>query len=698
MVSKLCLLLDIHVLHVMYSFCVVFFSVDEEILEAYSTLSGAAFRRRAASIAEELGVPTEEVEMRARHLDSAARGASASKVRGKSSAGMPTSKELSATEQEFAWLVEEYFFLHPTAKKKLAFWFVELHASDEFGEEIKVRQDSMSEVQWKKAGKVNIFVKKSRLEEFHRFREAVRQKLRSGYVRDRMKDPFEERDAASSVGAPGTSRGLSASFSQDNEDDEFDETGVFPETPIDIKPKHKKGEKVFAAWIDNLLEDGDLAWFAGTIKGYSVTEKRGHYGEGRVYHVEFDDGDVDTNLKDLYVMSEKDYYLTEKGFVAGSSTSGISKISGKGDEYAETVGWYKTSYTGDQVFGLLSDAVKARDAKVVEKKGQYVTLADLIYPNDWDFPKQVFSRMPLWHGRGVIEFDDDHINDSGDETESRPRTSPRSKRPTSGETGSEDSESPGRVSGNKRKQSKKSAENGNGHKRHKRGHSHHSTKSSKTQSEEEALKYDLAVTHRLCAKFQLGGLCQTHISVRHGSDYLSYDNPSVWSNTAPSDVSVNSTEFDRIHHIIYKNRDDIGAIIHLRSPAATAVSCLQDGFKIFSFDGAPFYNKLVTCECRGTAKTMEKNIASAIGAIDDCNVLVLRNNGFACFTKSIDEAWLLAQRFEACCKLQLEVMKSGGEVHALTGKDIKQAVESGAAQSSVPTSVWSDLSASVMDA
>ena len=213
------------------------FTVDEEILEAYNTLSGAAFRRRAASIAEELGVPTEEVEMRARHLDSAARGASESKVRGKSSedaGGMPTSKELSATEQEFAWLVEEYFFLHPTAKKKLAFWFVELHASDEFGEEIKVRQDSMSEVQWKKAGKVNIFVKKTRLEEFHRFREAVRQKLRSGYVRDRMKDPFEERDAASSVGAPGTPRGLSVSFSQDNEDDEFDETGVFPENAGEI--------------------------------------------------------------------------------------------------------------------------------------------------------------------------------------------------------------------------------------------------------------------------------------------------------------------------------------------------------------------------------------------------------------------------------------------------------------------------------
>jgi len=677
-----------------------------EILEAYNTLSGAAFRRRAASIAEELGVPTDEVEMRARHLNSSlqqkrssSRGASGSKGRGKSSEDdedMPTSKDLAATEQEFAWLMEEYFFLHPTAKKKLAFWFVELHASDAFGEEIKEKQDSMSEVQWKKAGKVNIFVKKSRLEEFHRFRESVRKKLRSGYVRDRMKDPFEERDAVSSVEAPGTPRGLSVSFSQENDDDEFHETGVYPENPIDIKPKHKKGDRVFAAWIDNLLEDGELSWFAGTIKGYSVTEKRGHFGEGRVYHVEFDDGDVDTSLKDVYVMSEKDYYLVEKDFVASTSNSGISKISGVGDEYAETVGWYKTSYTGDKVFGLLSDAVKARDAKVVERKGQYVTQADLIFPDDWDFPSQFASRMPLWHGRGAIELDDD----SEVETESRSRVSPRTQRSAgaSHDTRSKHHESSRRVSGNKRKPGKKGGENRDGHKRHKRGHSHHSSKFSNLQSEEIALKYDLAVAYRLCAKLQLGSLGQTHISVRYESGCLTCDNPKVWSSITPGDMSVLPIDFDLIHHAIYCCCEDVGAVIHLTSPAATAVSCLQDGFQFLSFDSAPFHNKLATCECCCTGKSMEKNLASAIGAIDDCNVLMLQNNGFACFAKSIDEAWLLAQRFEECCKIQMEVMKSGGEARYLSDEDFKQAIEAGIAQTSLPTSIWSDLSASAMDA
>lgn len=685
-------------------------TVDEEILEAYNTLSGAAFRRRAASIAEELGVPPEEVELRARHLNnspqkkrSSPRGTSTSvsRGRGKSSKDdedMPTSKDLTATEQEFAWLMEEYFFLHPTAKKKLAFWFVELHASDEFGEEIKDRQDSMSEAQWKKAGKVNIFVKKSRLEEFHRFREAVRQKLRSGYVRDRMKDPFEERDAASSVGAPSTPRGLSVSFSQDNDDDEFDETEVLPENPIDIKPKHKKGDRVFAAWIDNLLEDGELSWFAGTIKGYSVTEKRGHYGEGRLYHVEFDDGDVDTNLKDIYVMSEKDYYIVEKGFVANNSNSGIQKISGVGDEYAETVGWYKTSYTGDSAFGLLSDAVKARDSKVVERKGQYVTEADLIFPDDWDFPSQFASRMPLWHGRGTIQFDDDNISNGDGETESRSRVSPRKHRSAgaNGSTGSKDDESSRRVSNNKRKQNKKGTENGGGHKRHKRSHSHHSIKSFKHQQEEEALKYDLAVAHRLCANLG-GSLHQTHISVRYATDCLACDNFKVWSNIAPSDMSVLPTEFDIIHHAIYNRREDVGAVVHLKSPAATAVSCLQNGFQFLSFDSAPFHKKLATCECCGTAKAMERNFASAIGAVDGCNVLMLRNNGFACFAKTIHEAWLLAQRFEECCKVQLEVMKSGGGARYLSDKDFKQAIEAGIAQASIPTSIWNDLAASVME-
>jgi hypothetical protein len=57
----------------------------------------------------------------------------------------------------------------------------------------------------------------------------------------------------------------------------------------------------------------------------------------------------------------------------------------------------------------------------------------------------------------------------------------------------------------------------------------------------------------------------------------------------------------------------------------------------------------------------------------------------------------LAQRFEECCKVQLEVMKSGGGARYLSDKDFKQAIEAGIAQASIPTSIWNDLAASVME-
>lgn len=42
-------------------------------------------------------------------------------------------------------------------------------------------------------------------------------------------------------------------------------------------------------------------------------------------------------------------------------------------------------------------------------------------------------------------------------------------------------------------------------------------------------------------------------------------------------------------------------------------------------------------------------------------------------------------------------MKSGGGARYWSDKDFKQAIEAGIAQASIPTSVWRDLSASVME-
>mmetsp|Transcript_24520 Transcript_24520/g.53111 ORF Transcript_24520/g.53111 Transcript_24520/m.53111 type:complete len:715 (+) Transcript_24520:230-2374(+) len=701
---------------------------DEAILEAYQTLSPDDFQSRAASIGRDRGVPVEEVEARAKFLHkrwrrsqgsvSKANGVSKTNHSSRKTRSSPRNKPtgaagklsdasstdesssgLTPTEEEFAMLTEEYFFAHPTSRKKLAFWFVELHASEELANAINDKKDSMTEAQWKKSGKLSLFVRKSKKDVFEAFKAEYKRKLHDGYRRPEMEAVLSNLIGGDdgSVAAGGD---LSVTFSQDA-DDEFDETGVLPPDPIDIKPRHERGDKVFAAWIDNIVEEGEVSWFSGTVRGYKVTEKRGHYGEGRTYNIEFDDGDVDQDLKDIFVMSRKDYFLTENGFTSGRR-SDIIKVSGVGDEYAETVGWYKTEQTGNQVFALLSDAVKARDEQVVNKKGQYVTEADLLFPNDWDFPEEFASRTPTYTGQAKIEFDDDSI----DAEESSQRSSPRRQQyfRTRGPKTDDEESAPRRTSrGNGSVKRSNGGKSQGKHKRRRQDLSEgvmngHPTTAANTRtySEKDLLKIDLAVAHRLCAKFGLGALSQTHLSARtSGSECLVCDLPTVWSSVSPENISIASTDIDAIHRGIYNSREDVKAVIHLRSPAATAVSCLEDGFQFLSYDSAPFHKKLAACECRGDAEAVSKNIAAAACSADGCNTILLKGNGFVCFGQSMCDAWILAHRFEECSKVQLEVLKSGGKAREMNDSDFEQAAESGIAQASTPPYNWGYLCESV---
>ena len=52
------------------------------------------------------------------------------------------------------------------------------------------------------------------------------------------------------------------------------------------------------------------------------------------------------------------------------------------------------------------------------------------------------------------------------------------------------------------------------------------------------------------------------------------------------------------------------------------------------------------------------------------------NHGFACFGKSVKEAWVLAYYFERCCETQLRVMQSGGRLRRPNKMVMEKAAES----------------------
>ena len=138
------------------------------------------------------------------------------------------------------------------------------------------------------------------------------------------------------------------------------------------------------------------------------------------------------------------------------------------------------------------------------------------------------------------------------------------------------------------------------------------------------------------------------------------------ANINPSDLVYSSSNItaDIIHAALYGARPDVKAIIHLHTPAATAVSCLESGFVPYTQDSAYFYGKVANYEWDGVSNDAAEGpaIAAAIRSVPGCNTLLMHNHGFVCFGASVKEVWVLAYYFERACQVQMDLLKSGQKI------------------------------------
>lgn len=202
----------------------------------------------------------------------------------------------------------------------------------------------------------------------------------------------------------------------------------------------------------------------------------------------------------------------------------------------------------------------------------------------------------------------------------------------------------------------------------------------KLRQQEQALRYDLAVAHRLTAKLGMDMLVWNHISARFKTGCLITPGRKLWNQIKQEDLVFSSTNVtaDIIHAAIYAARPDISAIIHLHTPAATAVSCLETGFLPMTQDAAYFYSKVAHYEWDGVSDDASEGpaITAAVRAMPGCNTLLMHNHGYVCFGRSIKEAWVLAYYFERCCEVQLRVMQCGGKIKMPSARVMAAAAES----------------------
>jgi ribulose-5-phosphate 4-epimerase/fuculose-1-phosphate aldolase len=197
----------------------------------------------------------------------------------------------------------------------------------------------------------------------------------------------------------------------------------------------------------------------------------------------------------------------------------------------------------------------------------------------------------------------------------------------------------------------------------------------KCSATEWATRVDLAACYRLIELFRLSDLVFNHITAKVPDEPhrylinhygLGYDEVSA-SNLVKIDLEgrivddgpgeINPAGFV-IHSAIHAARDDAACVLHTHSPAATAVSCLPEGFVAMTQGGFQFHERVAYHDYEGFAlDDAEKR--RLIADLGGRNVMLLRNHGVITIGRSIAEAFRRMYFLEQACRIQLEVAKAG---------------------------------------
>ncbi len=157
-----------------------------------------------------------------------------------------------------------------------------------------------------------------------------------------------------------------------------------------LKPLFDRNEEVYAAWWKQELKDknGENAkWYKGKIKSYRISDVNGSspspYGQTRLYHILYEDGDELVDLEDYWVCSKSDYELSIKFDKIGWKPIGVTEKYDpeSTDEWARIVGWYVVNVNGiSRSYAHLKEAMVAHDECVIREQGKHTKKSDLNFP------------------------------------------------------------------------------------------------------------------------------------------------------------------------------------------------------------------------------------------------------------------------------------------------------------------------------
>lgn len=212
-------------------------------------------------------------------------------------------------------------------------------------------------------------------------------------------------------------------------------------------------------------------------------------------------------------------------------------------------------------------------------------------------------------------------------------------------------------------------------------------------------RVDLAACYRLVALYGMSDIIYNHITARvPGEPGHLLINPYGYlyeEMTASSlfKIDLDGNVVDRpdlpydvnhagyiIHSAIHKVRHDLACVIHTHTRAGVAVGVMECGLMPVTMQALRFYNRVAYHEFEGPAveEGERERLAEHLG---DRDVMFLRNHGLLAGGRTIAEAFLLMQRLDNACKLQLDFMAANTPLVLPT----KEAMEKSARVAAPPT-------------
>ena len=127
-----------------------------------------------------------------------------------------------------------------------------------------------------------------------------------------------------------------------------------------IKPVIKKGEKVYACWGG---KDGKgTLWYPGRTWD-TKSSPGGEFGPVRMYDIVYDDGDMEPQVDEEWVVKKEEYEVgvekpDEKSWIGVTNI----RFEDSMDNYARVIGWYRTTFGGEsRVYSSLAKALRSYD-------------------------------------------------------------------------------------------------------------------------------------------------------------------------------------------------------------------------------------------------------------------------------------------------------------------------------------------------